>query len=52
MKKGEPVEEFDEKKITVRLPIQPLLKAYQWRLNEADCINKGYVLDGFPKLLK
>ena len=52
MKKGDPVEEFDDKKIAVRLPNSALLKAYQWRLNEADCMNKGYVLDGFPKFSK
>jgi hypothetical protein len=31
-KKGDLVEEFDEKKVIVRLPVANLYKAYQWRL--------------------
>lgn len=26
-----------------------LIKCYQWRLNRNDCLNRGYVLDNFPK---
>ena len=24
-------------------------KCYKWRLNQNDCLNRGYILDGYPK---
>ena len=32
-----------------RLPDEDLIKIYKRRLNKSDCLNKGYILDGFPR---
>jgi len=48
-KKGDPVEEFDPSKVVVRLPDELLFRAYQWRLSQADCYNRGFIIDGYPK---
>ena len=26
-----------------------IYKCYKWRLNQNDCLNRGYILDGYPK---
>lgn len=33
----------------VRLSDEDLIKIYKRRLNKSDCLNKGYILDGWPK---
>ncbi|EAS02125.2 Dpy-30 motif protein (macronuclear) [Tetrahymena thermophila SB210] len=48
-KKGEPVPVFDENAVVIRLPDTMLFQAFQWRLKQTDCQNRGYVLDGYPK---
>lgn len=35
--------------VDARLNSQALAVIYQWRLEKRDCVNKGFVLDGFPK---
>lgn len=47
-KKGEE-QEFDPSKIVPRLPDELLVKAYKWRLESNDCVNRGFIIDGFPK---
>ena len=32
-----------------RLPIEIINEAVRWRLNQNDCQNRGYVLDGYPR---
>ena len=32
-----------------RLPFEHLNEAVRWRLNQNDCQNRGYVLDGYPR---
>lgn len=51
-KKGKGTEEFDADKITARLPDEDLLSLFKRRLNKSDCLNKGYILDGWPKSAK
>ena len=48
-KKGQPEIVFDPEKLIPRLPDPLLLKAYHYRLEQSDCHNRGFVLDGFPK---
>lgn len=58
--RGEPVDEEEEeedpdevkKRFNVRLPNSFLYKLLRSRLNENDCRNRGYVLDGFPRSFK
>jgi adenylate kinase family enzyme len=33
----------------VRLPDELLYKCFKWRLNQNDCLNRGYILDGYPR---
>ncbi|KRX09632.1 P-loop containing nucleoside triphosphate hydrolase [Pseudocohnilembus persalinus] len=47
--KGEPVEEFNENSVIVRLPDEMLIKAYKQRLVMTDCRNRGFIIDGYPK---
>ena len=51
-KKGEPEIEFDPSKVVIKLNEELLIKAYKWRLSQSDCLNKGYILDGFPRTFK
>ncbi|EGR27078.1 hypothetical protein IMG5_201950 [Ichthyophthirius multifiliis] len=52
-KKGKKVDPeqlvFDPSNIIVRLTDEQLQKIYRWRLSQTDCLNRGYVLDGYPK---
>ncbi|CAD8082007.1 unnamed protein product [Paramecium sonneborni] len=50
--KGQPEPVFDSSNIVPRLPDSVLIKAYQWRLQQNDAQNLGYVLDGFPKTME
>ena len=43
------MEEFDPTKVVVRLSDEQLFKAFQWRLTQPDCYNRGFILDGYPK---
>lgn len=45
----DPLEPFDPEKVDVRLSDELIYKCYQWRLNQNDCLNRGYILDGYPK---
>lgn len=29
-----------------------MIKVFKNRLKKSDCLNKGYILDGWPKILK
>ncbi|EGR29401.1 hypothetical protein IMG5_156430, partial [Ichthyophthirius multifiliis] len=49
IKKGDPEPVFDPQTIDVRLNEELLFEVYKYRLSQVDCINKGYVLDAFPK---
>jgi adenylate kinase family enzyme len=40
---------FDPSIVKPRLTDEILFKAYQWRLSQTDCKNRGFVIDGFPK---
>lgn len=42
-------QEVDQTKILPRLPDEFIYKIFQKRLGQNDCINRGYVLDGYPK---
>ena len=33
-----------------RYPDELMNEAVRWRLNQNDCQNRGYVLDGYPKI--
>lgn len=33
----------------MRLSDELLYKCYKWRLTQNDCLNRGYILDGFPR---
>jgi adenylate kinase family enzyme len=48
-KKKKKKEEIDYNAIVPRFPPDMLLKAYKFKLASSGCINKGYVLDGFPR---
>lgn len=39
---------FDPEKVVPRLPDEMLAKIYGWRLEQNDCRNRGFVLDGYP----
>ncbi len=47
--KGEPLAPFDPEKVDVRLSDELIYKCYKWRLSQNDCLNRGYILDGYPK---
>jgi len=36
----------------VRIPDNLINEAVRWRLNQNDCQNRGYVLDGYPKSIE
>jgi adenylate kinase len=38
-----------EQRIQAFLPDEILNEAVRWRLNQNDCQNRGYILDGYPK---
>lgn len=46
---GLPYVPFNEGAIQPRLNDEQLHQAFKWRLQQNDCQNRGYVLDGFPK---
>lgn len=58
--RGEPIDEEEEeedpedikKRFNVRLPNSFIYRLLRTRLNENDCRNRGYVLDGFPRTFK
>lgn len=41
---------MDPNKIIPRVPDELLVKAYQRRFNRNDCINRGFILDGYPRI--
>ena len=45
----DPLEPFDPESVDVRLSDEDVYKCYKWRLNQNDCLNRGYILDGYPK---
>jgi len=44
--------EIDRLKLPIRIPDDIVYKLLQNRLNENDCRNRGYILDGFPRSYK
>lgn len=40
---------FNPDKVDVRLPDELIYKCYKWRLSQNDCLNRGYILDGYPR---
>lgn len=48
-KKGKGIEEFDPEKVVPRLDDRDVAKIVKRRINMADCLNKGYILDGVLK---
>jgi len=44
--------EVDREKLMVRVPEEFLYKLLKTRLQENDCRNRGYILDGFPRTYK
>ena len=51
-KKGKGGDEFDPDKVMPRLPDEDVIQLFKRRLNKSDCLNKGYILDGWPKSSK
>lgn len=43
------MEPFDPNQVDVRLSDELVYKCYKWRLTQNDCLNRGYILDGFPR---
>lgn len=43
------MEEFDPSKVTVRLPDHEVSRVLKRRINMADCLNKGYIIDSVLK---
>lgn len=39
-------------KVIPRLKDEFLIRCFKWRLSQNDCLNRGYVLDGFPRSYK
>ena len=37
---------------SIRIPDDLINEAVRWRLNQNDCQNRGYILDGYPKSLQ
>ena len=50
--KGEEPPEIDREKFKVRVPNDIIYQLLKIRLNENDCRNRGYILDGYPRNLK
>ena len=58
--RGEPIDEDEEEedpeqikeRFSVRLPNDILYRILRERLNENDCRNRGYILEGFPRTFK
>ena len=48
-KKGKGMDEFDPDKVVPRLEEADVCKIVKRRINMADCLNKGYILDGVLK---
>jgi hypothetical protein len=46
---GEPLEPFLEDKVQPILNDELVYKCFEWRLSQNDCLNRGYVLDGYPR---
>jgi len=44
--------EFKQTYPNDRYPDAIMDEAFRWRLNQNDCQNRGYVLDGYPKTYK
>ena len=44
--------EIDREKLKIRLPDDLIYQLLKLRLNENDCRNRGYVLDGYPRTYK
>lgn len=43
------LKEFKKANQGVRFPVEMINEAVRWRLNQNDCQNRGYVLDGYPR---
>lgn len=43
------MEPFNPDAVDVRLSDELVYKCYKWRLTQNDCLNRGYILDGFPR---
>jgi len=43
------MEDFDPSKVQVRLPDKDVCRVLKRRINMADCLNKGYIIDGVLK---
>lgn len=43
------MEEFDPTKIIVRLGEKDVIRVLKRRISMADCLNKGYIIDGILK---
>jgi hypothetical protein len=48
-KKGKGVEDFDPEKVVPRLEDKDVAKIVKRRISMADCLNKGYIIDGVLK---
>lgn len=46
------LKEYKKQKPGERFPDELMNEAVRWRLNQNDCQNRGYVLDGYPKTYK
>lgn len=44
--------EIDREALTIRIPDDIIYTLLKMRLNENDCRNRGYILDGFPRNYK
>lgn len=43
------MEPFNPDTVDVRLSDELVYKCYKWRLTQNDCLNRGYILDGYPR---
>jgi hypothetical protein len=43
------MEDFDPSKIVVRLGEKDVIRVLKRRISMADCLNKGYIIDGMLK---
>ena len=43
------MEPFNPDKVDVRLPDELIYKCFKWRLEQNDCLNRGYILDSYPR---
>ena len=46
---GDPLPPFDPEAVDVRLSDELVYKCFKWRLTQNDCLNRGYILDGYPR---